>query len=226
MTLDQLQQANQVIEKVPIKGKNYAMVCERVQALKNVMPNSTIETEIISMENGIVTMKATVFDEDGHKLGTGHAQEKEDSSFINQTSYIENCETSAVGRALGMCGIGVDKSFASAEELANALINQEIAKKKEETKEIKKAAKNPNELISEERVMTLLKQCDKEGISEDEVCEKQEIESFRKMTLTQNAVLSKNWSRIVDEIKKSKAEKADDSAVRQMIDETEGIPFA
>lgn len=226
MTLDQLQQANQVIEKVPIKGKNYAMVCERVQALKNVMPNSTIETEIISMENGIVTMKATVFDEDGHKLGTGHAQEKEDSSFINQTSYIENCETSAVGRALGMCGIGVDKSFASAEELANALINQEIAKKKEETKEINKAAKNPNELISEERVMTLLKQCDKEGISEDEVCEKQEIESFRKMTLTQNAVLSNNWSRIVDEIKKSKAEKADESAVRQMIDETEGIPFA
>jgi hypothetical protein len=57
-------------------------------------------------------------------LATGYAQEKESSSFINKTSYIENCETSAVGRALGFCGFGIDVSVASYEEVANAINNQ------------------------------------------------------------------------------------------------------
>jgi uncharacterized lipoprotein NlpE involved in copper resistance len=62
-------------------------------------------------------------------LGTGHAYEKESSSFINKTSYIENCETSAVGRALGMAGFGIDTSVCSAEELTNAINNQEDPKR-------------------------------------------------------------------------------------------------
>ena len=57
-------------------------------------------------------------------LGTGTAYEKESSTFINKTSYIENCETSAVGRALGMAGFGIDTSVASAEEVKNAINNQ------------------------------------------------------------------------------------------------------
>ena len=39
------------------------------------------------------------------------------SSNINKTSYVENCETSAVGRALAMLGIGIDTSIASANEV-------------------------------------------------------------------------------------------------------------
>jgi hypothetical protein len=57
-------------------------------------------------------------------LGTGMAYEKENSTFINKTSYIENCETSACGRALGMAGFGIDTSVASAEEVQNAIANQ------------------------------------------------------------------------------------------------------
>ena len=37
--------------------------------------------------------------------------------FINKSSYVENCETSAWGRALANFGIGVDSSIASAEEV-------------------------------------------------------------------------------------------------------------
>ena len=70
-------------------------------------------------------MRAMVCGEDGKLLGTGTAQEKETSSFINKTSFIENCETSAVGRALGMCGFGIDTSIASAEEVQNAINNQD-----------------------------------------------------------------------------------------------------
>ena len=58
-------------------------------------------------------------------LGTGMAFEKESSSSINQTSYIENCETSAVGRALGMAGFGIETSMASAEEMDSAFTTQD-----------------------------------------------------------------------------------------------------
>ena len=73
-------------------------------------------------------MKAVVRNEEGNVIGIGHAYEKENSSFINKTSYIENCETSAVGRALGMCGFGIETSIASYEEVANAIKNQEEPK--------------------------------------------------------------------------------------------------
>ena len=80
-------------------------------------------------------MKSTITDDQGSILATGYAQEKESSSYINKTSFIENCETSAVGRALGFAGIGIDGSMASADELANALNNQGVKKigKKEQT---------------------------------------------------------------------------------------------
>jgi hypothetical protein len=125
VTFEDLKRANEALKTIDVKGKSYVQVNERVKALRMICPNASISSEIISMENGIVTMKATVSDEEGKVLGTGFAQEKETSSYINKTSYIENCETSAVGRALGFAGIGIDGSMASAEEVANAIINQD-----------------------------------------------------------------------------------------------------
>lgn len=119
-----LQQANQSLAKIDIKGKDYIPVSERIKAFRLIYPRGRIETEIIGLENGVCTMKASVYDDEGRLLGTGHAQEKETSSFINKTSYIENCETSAIGRALGSCGIGLDNGFASYEEVANAKLQQ------------------------------------------------------------------------------------------------------
>ena len=123
-TYEQLVKANKSIKTVDIKGKDYAQVNDRVKAFRELCPNGAITTDILEMADGVVTMKATVYDEEGNILGTGLAQEKESSSFINKTSYIENCETSAVGRALGFAGIGVDGSMCSAEELVNAITNQ------------------------------------------------------------------------------------------------------
>lgn len=122
--------ANEGIRTKEIKGKQYSEVSQRIKAFRLVHPSGCITTEIIDMNNGIVTMKASVFDEQNHLLGTGFAQEKENSNFINKTSYIENCETSAIGRALGMCGYGVDVSVASAEEVQNAIHNQQMDEKK------------------------------------------------------------------------------------------------
>ena len=124
VTFEQIKKANESIKTTDIKGKEYAEVNQRIKAFRMCYPNGSISTEILYLADGIVTMRATVSNEEGQILGTGTAQEKETSSFINKTSYIENCETSAVGRALGMCGFGIDTSVASAEEVQNAIRNQ------------------------------------------------------------------------------------------------------
>ena len=120
----QLQEANASIKTTPVQGKDYAEVNQRIKAFRSLCPGGAILTEMLSCENGVCIFKATICDENMKVLGTGTAYEKEGSTFINKTSYIENCETSAVGRALGMCGFGIDTSIASAEEVQNAIQNQ------------------------------------------------------------------------------------------------------
>lgn len=132
---EDIQKANETIKTTDIKGKNYAEVNQRIKAFRMVYPTGTIETKLISNENGVCIFKAVVgyLDENQNMiiLGTGNAYEKEGSSFINKTSYIENCETSAVGRALGMAGFGIDVSIASAEEVQNAIQQQDDIKAQE-----------------------------------------------------------------------------------------------
>ena len=121
---EDLIKANEAIETTDIKGEDYAEVNQRIKAFRMVCPQGAIITELLSCENGVCVFKATVLNDEREVIGTGTAYEKENSTFINKTSYIENCETSAVGRALGMCGFGIDTSVASYEEVTNAINNQ------------------------------------------------------------------------------------------------------
>ena len=128
MDWQSLVKANAAIRTTNIKGKEYAEVNQRVKAFRTLYPEGFITTEILCREGGLCIIKATVgYYADGKSviLATGTAYEKEGSSQINRTSYIENCETSAVGRALGMAGFGIDTSIASAEEMNNALLQQD-----------------------------------------------------------------------------------------------------
>lgn len=120
ITYKDIQQVNSEIKTVDIKGKDYAEVPQRVQAFRKLYPNGAIVSEMIYLENGMCVFKATACDENGQILSSGHAYEKEGNGFINKTSFIENCETSAVGRCVGFLGIGSDTSMASAEEVLNA----------------------------------------------------------------------------------------------------------
>lgn len=122
---EELKAANEHIKTIPIRNKDYAQVAERIKAFRDLCVNGQIVTEILSLEKGIVTMKATILDEKGNILATGHAQEDQSKGMINKTSFIENCETSAVGRALANCGFGIDAGVASAEEVQNAIAIQE-----------------------------------------------------------------------------------------------------
>lgn len=123
-----IERANYYVEPTEIKGKKYVEVNQRVTAFRRVYPTGFIKTEILSNENGVVIMRAICgyHDDDGEPiiLSTGTAYEKENSTFINKTSFIENCETSAIGRCLGMAGFGIDTSIASYEEVATAIQNQ------------------------------------------------------------------------------------------------------
>ena len=130
--------ANETLKFSDIKGKNYAEVPQRVKAFRMLYPQGFIITDMVSNDGGVCVFKATAgyYGENGeaYTLGTGTAYEKENSSYINKTSYIENCETSAVGRALGFLSIGSDTSIASYEEVQNAINNQEQPEKKEKAK--------------------------------------------------------------------------------------------
>lgn len=131
MTFEQIKAVNNRINKVDIKGKAYAQVNDRVMAFRELCPEGGIHTELISNADGVCVVQASVSDDQGRILATGLAYEKEGSTYINKTSYIENCETSAVGRALGFLGIGADDNLCSAEELANAVMSQNKIKKTE-----------------------------------------------------------------------------------------------
>lgn len=124
------------LKTVNIKGKDYVEVNTRVKEFRTneTYKGFRLTSEIIDLSNGVVIMKATVLNDKGEIIATGHAQEKENSSYINKTSFIENCETSAWGRALGNLGIGIDTSIASCEEVQNAIENQEQEKAKAVTK--------------------------------------------------------------------------------------------
>lgn len=103
----------------------YATVNERIQEFYKKYKDGAIQTEIVSNQNGIIIFKAYVYKTPEDTRPTvGHAMEKEGSTFINKTSHIENCETSAVGRALAMLGFCIKKSIASKEEVENAQLNQ------------------------------------------------------------------------------------------------------
>lgn len=111
------------LRTVNIKGKEYVEVNERIKAFRDMYPTGSIMTDIVSNQDGMCVIKAVIV-VDNQIVATGHAYEKEGSTFINKTSYVENCETSAIGRALGCFGIGIDTSVASVEEVANAIKQQ------------------------------------------------------------------------------------------------------
>jgi hypothetical protein len=123
-----------------IKGKQYVEVNERVKAFRALpeFKSMSLETEIYAVDSESVIIRAVVRDEAGRIVSTGFAHEEKSSSNINRTSYIENCETSAVGRALGMLGIGIDTSIATADEVETAIAKQEAPQQVTEASETEK----------------------------------------------------------------------------------------
>lgn len=105
---------------VNIRGKSYETVALRVHRFREAHPTWRLITSIIHRDDQCVVMQATIATEDGTVIATGHAEEYRKASEINRTSALENCETSAIGRALASLGLG-GTEFASADEVARAV---------------------------------------------------------------------------------------------------------
>jgi len=108
---------------VNIRGKEYMTVALRVQQFREKHPDWSIVTAIVHRDADEVVMLASIVNEQGRIIATGHAEEKRKASQINSTSALENCETSAIGRCLASAGFG-GSEFASANEVQNAIAQQ------------------------------------------------------------------------------------------------------
>jgi len=114
------------MKSVNIKGKEYITVNERLIYFRS-QPNFKgwrISEDVVSLDEKEGLFKVTIINPEGFEMAVAHAQEYRDSSYINKTSFVENGFTSALGRALGYLGIGINTAIASADEVETAINNQ------------------------------------------------------------------------------------------------------
>lgn len=176
-----IEKAVKEMNTVPIKDKEYPPVSEKVKAFKKVYPHGSIITEQLKDDGNVCEFK--VYIKDGETvLSTGHAKEEKTANFINKTSYIENCETSAVGRALSFAGFGGDASIASAEEVANAMSNQDKGKADQQT------------------IQGIYAKAKKDGVSIDKFFAKYGVKKLQDLTQKEADHIVAHWS---DEVLKS-----------------------
>jgi hypothetical protein len=120
------------MKTINIKGKEYITVNERLKHFRTepTFKGWQICEQLVHIDEKEGIFKVTICDTKGVEMASAHSQEYRDSSYINKTSFVENGFTSALGRALGYLGIGIDTSIASANEVQNAVKNQNNDDKK------------------------------------------------------------------------------------------------
>jgi len=130
---------------IDIKGSQYVLVSDRIIYFNENYPNGSIVTDLISDPlSDVVIVKATVFPDMANpaRTFTGYSQAVKGAGFINKTAALENAETSAVGRALAMLGIGVIDSVASVDEINKAQgTDPKLAKAKQDVWQLMKTNK-------------------------------------------------------------------------------------
>jgi hypothetical protein len=146
------------MKTINIKGKEYVTVNERLKEFRSTHKDYCLVTDIIELGADFATVKATIIDDKGNVRATGFAREVVAKSPINKYAFLENCETSAIGRCLGNFGIGIDEAVCTADELIQKLSYEEpkektafekdaTAEKRATTNAIKKAIKTDTPYI-------------------------------------------------------------------------------
>lgn len=130
------------MKTINIKGKEYITVNERLKEFRNNFKDYSLTTEIIELGQDNCTMKATITDDKGVVRATGFAREVIAKSPINKFAFVENCETSAIGRALGNFGIGIDTAICTADELLMKMAQETEQPKTRAEKAAETRAKN------------------------------------------------------------------------------------
>ena len=121
------EEINARMQTIDVHGNPYIEVDQRILGFWDLFPEGSIETEFLEHTTEYSFCKCTIKNM-GVVVATGHADEFRNASKINKTSCTEVCETSAIGRALGILGIGISNGVASAEEVRNAIEQQNADK--------------------------------------------------------------------------------------------------
>jgi len=145
---------------VNIKGKEYVEVKTRVQWFRKNIENGCIETDHVFFDGEQIMCKTTI-SIDGVVVSTGMAHEDKNASHINKTSFVEVCETSSVGRALGMLGVGIESSVDTAGTIRHAIALQEAMERQDELSRYKAESLTG-------KLMIAIESDDEEGIAEVE----------------------------------------------------------
>ena len=114
-------------QKVKLKNKYYTQVATRTSVFRKYFgTDANIKTKVIfsDLERVVVEAVITIY-QDGQwrEVANGYAEEFRNQGPVNRTSAIENCETSAIGRALANLGLDGGE-YASAFEVDNAVNNK------------------------------------------------------------------------------------------------------
>jgi hypothetical protein len=119
------------LKTINVHGKEYVEVKTRVQYFRKNYPNGSIVTDVLQQDSESITTQTKIFIDD-KLVSSGIAHEDKNVSHINKTSFIECCETSSVGRALGLFGIGIEASVDTADTIRRAIDEQNANKKVED----------------------------------------------------------------------------------------------
>ena len=181
----------------------YVEVNVRIDQFWEKYPDGRISTTLLKWEDGVVMMRADIYKhlEDERPAATGHAYEKEGSTYINKTSAVENCETSAVGRALGIMGFEIKKAVASREEVQNAQAQQREDRPRTEHARAPSGSQKP--ASSGATLRGVFAAGKAAGLTEDAIKEtaynKFEIDSMNDMTEEQRAELAQYFRDLAKE---------------------------
>ena len=127
------------LKTMDIKGKKYVPVNVRIQEFRANAKYTdwALTSEIYKLDHEVCVIRASITDIDGRLVAQGIAQETFDAR--TNPKYVENCETSAWGRALGSLGIGINESIASADEMTSFTNNSLLYNAQQVSKEASRA---------------------------------------------------------------------------------------
>lgn len=102
---------------------DYEPVEDRIRRFYADWPNGRIVTSLVWQDENRCIFSAMVFRSEEHRepTATGYAEETRGAGMVNKTNHVENCETSAIGRALANAGYAPKGQRPSREEMAKAV---------------------------------------------------------------------------------------------------------
>ena len=185
MDIKEIQAAIKEMHSLNLRGNDYTQVQQRLEAFrKHAGTSYTLDSDILINDGKTILIKASIVDKEGRVIATGLAEELRGSSNVNKTSAIENCETSAWGRALANLGLHGGK-MASVEEITIAKnkdkqidAEAEAAEKAHDEAVREEQNREPIEIKYKEDILTALQNC-----KEVWQCDKVVKENFDKFKL-------------------------------------------